>query len=271
MTFVADGVKGIVAVYTGTEDEAVEDNPLDHMDRVILHSGLPYVEAVNVVSGSTAMPAPVGTAYGLVSEVNLFAHGLPYVPLVIPHLTDIYDIYGTVWDRIPAAGSIPNWKENPNLYQNGVDVGLTSIFADGTHVKAITFFEPQFYVVKLNTITWRVYVTNVALEGAVVNPPTGTDRIVIDNDEITVDGKFSSHSTHFSEGGTGTKYFMPNGQTLTAEIYGNRTTAVTLDGTKFISSSKGTLIPGGGNVVGTIVAEAGGLTTVATTLRKNGS
>lgn len=264
-TFVADKVKNIVAIYTGGEDEAIEDAPLSHMDKVIFHSDLPYVEAVDIVSGSTSNPTASSTNYGLVSTVNLFAHGKSYTPLVLGFLKNIYDIDGNVWSKVPAMGSVPNWKEDPQPRSNYYQVGLTSIFADDTYVKAITFFWDEGSLTELyGTLEWEVHVTNVALEGSTINPPASSELILIDDNEITVAGKFSSESAHYSTGGSAGKVFLPNCQTLNAEQYGFRTCAMTIDGTKFISSPYGVNLS-----KSDVVDDAALLTGAATNLRVN--
>lgn len=242
MTFVADKSKNIVAVYTGSQSNAVEDNPLSHMDRVIFHSDLPYVDAVDVRTGEVAIPAPTSNAWAYYSEVNLFAHGLGYTPLIIPLAHDVYDYNGALWPTIPANLAFPNWRVSPrNFFQPpSAQVGLTSIYANDTHVVAMTLFNSSFGGLHLYDLKYTVYVTNVALSGT-VNPPTGSDLYLIDDDEMRVAGKFWSKDTHFSQGGTGDNVYFPiGGGTLANEDLGFRAMAISFNGSKFISSPYGT-------------------------------
>ncbi|MCK7615172.1 hypothetical protein [Roseibium sediminicola] len=247
--FRADLQKNMVAIYTGSRDESVEDNPLANMDRVIFHSDLPYVEAVDKVSGEVLIPAPSNTTWGYYSQVNLFAHGLSYTPLIIPLAHNVYDINGTLWSVIPANLSFPNWRANPRDYFNppaqgtNGQVGYTNICATDTHVVATTMWNNAIGSVLRFNLKFTVYVTNVALSGT-VNPPLSSELIRLDADELKIAGKFSSLDTHFSESGPGDPVHFPmGGGTLVNENIGLRSMAITFNGSKFRGSPYGTKAP----------------------------
>ncbi|CTQ53534.1 hypothetical protein LP7551_02058 [Roseibium album] len=267
--FVADGSKGIVAVYTGAQSNTVEDDPLNHMDRVIFHSDLPYVDAVQTVTGETMIPAPSNTQWAYYSSVNLFAHGLSYTPLVIPLAHDVYDYNGGLWSTIPANLAFPNWRVSPLNYFNPPaaqadgQVGLTNIFANDTHVVATTMFNKSFGSIRRYNLKFTVHVTNVALSGT-VNPPTSSDLILMDEDEVTIAGKFSSKDTHLSESGPGDEVYFPMGGTLANEGLGFRAMAITFGGSKFIGCPYGTKSP---YYRPNVASEGGGISTGSTTAK----
>ncbi|MCV0426197.1 MAG: hypothetical protein K5905_12040 [Roseibium sp.] len=269
MTFVADGIKDIVAIYTGSQSDSVEDDPLNHMDRVIFHSDLPYVEAVQVVSGEVATPAPVAAAWAYHATTNLFAHGLGYTPLVFPVAHDIYDYNGGFWSRVPANLAFPNWRQSPtNWYEGGAvsgngQAGLTLIYANDTHVVATTYYNLAIGHVLRFDLKYTVYVTNVALSGE-VNPPSGSGLIRMTADEVTIKGKFDSKDAHFSEFGSGDKVYFPMGPTLANESLAFRAFAITFDGQKLISSPYGTKGPIQRN---NVASEGGGIDTDCVTAR----
>lgn len=268
--FIADKGKDIVAIYTGSRSEAVEDNPLSHMDRVIFHSDLPYVEGVEVRTGETLIAAPTVSNWAYYSQTNLFAHGLSYTPLIIAHAHDVYDYNGGLWSTIPANLAFPNWRVSPRNYfrppaaQASGQVGLTNITANATHVVATTLFNAEMGNLHRYNLKYTVYVTNVALSGT-VNPPTGSDLIQMDADEITIEGKFSSKDTHFSQSGAGDNVYFPfGGGTLANEDLGFRAMAITFNGSKFIGSPYGTKWDVERNNVG---SDAGGISTSAITAK----
>ncbi|MEE4012091.1 hypothetical protein V1T76_08530 [Roseibium sp. FZY0029] len=250
MTFVADGNKNIVAIYTGSESASVEDNPLNHMNRVIFHSDLPYVEAVQKVTGEVALPGPQNNSlWGYYSQVNLFAHGLGYTPMIIPLAHNVYDIDGGFWPAIPANLSFPNWRTSPRNYfnppaaQTNGQVGYTNICVNGTHVVATTMWHNSAGSILAFNLKYTVYVTNVALSGT-VNPPSNPDLIRMDEDEVTIAGKFSSLDTHFAAGGAGAAVHFPGGGlTLANEGIGLRAMAITFNGANFRGCPNGTKGP----------------------------
>ncbi|SHN20248.1 hypothetical protein, partial [Roseibium suaedae] len=78
MTFVADKAKNIVAVYSGAVNGDVEDNPLSHLDKIKFHSGLPYMEILQTVTGSITISSSGWSVdpAARFKTLNLFAHGL---------------------------------------------------------------------------------------------------------------------------------------------------------------------------------------------------
>lgn len=270
--FRADLPNDRVSIYTGSRTPAVESNPLGHMDRVIFHSDLPYLSAVQKVTGEKLISSPSVTDWAYYSTVNLFAHGLSYTPMVLPLMHNIYDYNGAFWPTVPGNLGVPNWRSSPRNFFNppaaqaNGQVGLTTIYANNTHVVAKTFFNAEAGSIITYNLKFTVYVTNVALEGE-VNPPTSSGLIRVTPDEVTIAGKFSSNAIHFSESGPGDKVYFPMGATLANEDLGFRAMAVTFDGAKFISSpygTKGDIFRSG------VVSDASGITTTAITARVSG-
>lgn len=219
--FVADGQNDRVSIVTGSSrDLAAEANPLAHMDKVIFHSDLPYVEIVNKVSGSVQLPPPQNQNYGYTSEIDLFAHGLDYTPMILCQIHNVYDINGVLHGTVPFNGSVPNARRNPVASPSYVTFGFANIVANATHIRLVNHFHSRGVgsEYQLPVLDYTVHITNVALEG---NDPqsSGSGLIRIEDGLLEVAGKFSSASRHVSSGGAGISAPLMNGMSMTGATF----------------------------------------------------
>lgn len=100
---VKDGKKGFVAIYEGPIDPAVEDNPIDHLDKLTFHSDLDYIGLPRVRKTYT-LPAVSGS-YFKSETVNLGPHGKPFTPIILAVLRDWDNGDGNPVD-LPIGGGI---------------------------------------------------------------------------------------------------------------------------------------------------------------------
>jgi hypothetical protein len=133
-----------VAIYTGSIDQALEQDPLVDITRIKFHSDLPYVQIADTVDGMLNLPYGNGTYYPAATghgvKTNLFAHGLGYTPLVFGTLFDVAfqnpNGSGQIITRdVPFSGTVVidnYWFAYPSqLFQSG---RLLELGADATHV-----------------------------------------------------------------------------------------------------------------------------------------
>ena len=121
-TFMADGILGRAAVWTGNDD-APWSSPNSHINRVKIHSDLEMTGVVSVRTGSINLyTLPVG-------PTTLLAHGLGYAPLALGWLT----INGNV---VPLVGSVTVSFGNDNFKSFTLGSNQTSIVLNSMFLKA---------------------------------------------------------------------------------------------------------------------------------------
>jgi hypothetical protein len=175
-----------VAIYTGPQSDALEDDPYVDLSRVKFHSDLPYTEIVSTVSGTVDLPkgSPAWYPSYLGRKVVLFDHGLDYTPLFFGQLSgvkfeDVRRSIPAVYLDVPMSGSVPighGWEDG---YINGFprnQCGREVNFgADETSIFIWDAPSSPFYTVPSDynqgtdhqalpvTLSYVVFVTNVEL------------------------------------------------------------------------------------------------------------
>lgn len=140
-----------VAIYGGITPGIADDGPfnapLDHLDRVVYHSDLEYLEIHSVTAISLSLPDRIGaTTTGTLYDVT--THGLGYTPIAV-----------MVADGVQYAAHEPRYLEQFRLR-------TLALVADDTTVKVREWWVNWFgsTVIPAETFAATVYVLKVAAQ-----------------------------------------------------------------------------------------------------------
>lgn len=199
-----DYVRGLYAVYTGTNDAPLVD-PLNNLPRVKFHAALRYLGAQKISTTVDLRPGTWTTAPNI--KQSLGPHGKAFVPLVL----------AVVWidgKPVPAHAPFLVLGRYENL--------IFDVYADATniYISLAGDMDSDDARPTIASVPIDLYVCNmgVTAAGAAVFPPT------VNNFDATPTrlrvGQFDSNDLHFAVNATGPVSFY-RGKSIEIEVAGN--------------------------------------------------
>lgn len=170
------------AVYTGGVSDSKLLNPLANLPSIKWHSDLEYIAAVKTLTASVDLSI---ATFGASLEKALVAHGMPYRPLVLGHIT----IDGKT---VPIQGDFL-------VAMSAGDVCAYNVYADATHVRIRC--EPCQFSTSPRTVVATVvmHICNVGVSssGSIVRYAPRYAGLDVTRDRLRA-GYFDTNNKHFS-------------------------------------------------------------------------
>ncbi len=207
-----DGVAGVAAIYTGSDDLPMDD-PLDYVGRLKFHSGLHNIAILSVHTGQITLPA-VSANSSYQSNYDIIAHGLGTTPYVEGRVTKI----GGTDVSIPFAGSIVVVQQSggPFPAETPAFMRILNLGADDTNVIINEYSVAHLDVAYSSvTIDWEVYVTDVTFpDGPPATPPEEGVMVDITEDRVILgEGRFDTERRYIRSDAPGVTHELVRGYT----------------------------------------------------------
>lgn len=227
----ADEAFGLYTVPTpdSTDDDPLTD-PLNHLDRVIIHPALRYPGVVSVLTGSLSLAATGSGGFAIIRRTHVLgAHGQTGRPMIVGKLTGL----GVGGVDVPWAGSVCvqcpliTYGGATGTQRNLRNSRWLALGVQGGNVVAFEVCNESASAPAAITVNYEVLILDRDLTATL--PNSGPSRCRINGSEfefVTPKGTLTSAHRYLREGIGAGSFALSGGRTVTLRYNGTVGTSV---------------------------------------------